>query len=40
MVRAGSGKKQLKRCTLESEVQFGGWRKSAETNDPYIPEAG
>lgn len=37
MVRAGGGKKQFKRRTLEFGVKFGGWQRPAETDDLYIP---
>lgn len=30
MVRAGGGKKQLIRQTLEFRIKYGGWQKSAE----------
>ena len=35
LVRAGEGKKQLKRWTLEFGTKYDGWQKPPETNDPY-----
>lgn len=34
--REGGGEKQLKRQVLIFGVEYGGWQKAVETNDPYL----